>query len=475
MSFQTIDEFLAKLSRLDIKLWVDGERLRCNAPKGVLTPTLKTLLCDRKAEILEFLNPKSNGGETLALLKADAVLDSSIFPDRLTQPIVEPSCIFLTGATGFVGAFLLYELLQQTSAEVYCLVRAHSSEFARDKLRNCLNSYLLWEESFTSRIIPVVGDLSQALLGLSQEQFDQFANKIEAIYHNGAWVHHASPYSVLKATNVLGTQEVLRLACQIKAKPIHFISASSVFSGVGYSGVRVVREQDNIDTGQVPFGGYNQSKWVAEKLVNAAGDRGLPVCIYRLGRISGHSKTGVFNVNDFLYRLIIGCIQLGSIPNGEMMQDIIPVDYASKAIVHLSRQQASWGKAFHLVHPHPVSTNLFFEKLRSLGYLIQQLPYEQWHTQLLNIAERSPEHALYPLVSLLPAKNSQTESSDSAILKFDCQNTLNGLAGTSITCPAIDEELLSTYFSYLIHSGVLAPPPISHDLKKSCTAHISTV
>lgn len=475
MSFQTIDEFLAKLSCLDIKLWVDGERLRCNAPKGALTPTLKTQLSDRKAEILEFLNPKSNGSETLKLLKADSVLDSSIRPERLTQPTVEPSCIFLTGATGFVGAFLLYELLQQTSAEVYCLVRAHSTEFARDKLRNCLKSYLLWEESFTSRIIPVAGDLSQPLLGLSQEQFDQLANKIEAIYHNGAWVHHASPYSLLKATNVLGTQEVLKLACKVQAKPVHFISATSVFPGVSNSGVNVIREQDNIDNGQVPFGGYNQSKWVAEKLVNAAGDRGLPVCIYRLGRISGHSKTGVFNVNDFLYRLIIGCVQLGSIPNSEMMQDIIPVDYASKAIVHLSKQQTSWGKAFHLVHPHPVSSNLFFEKLRSLGYPIQQLSYKQWYTQLLNIAEHSPEHALYPLISLLPGKNSQAQPSNSSVVKFDCQNTLNGLTGTSITCPPIDEELLSTYFSYLIHSGVLAPPPISHDLKKSCTAHISTV
>lgn len=49
-----------------------------------------------------------------------------------------------------------------------------------------------------------------------------------------------------------------------------------------------------------------------------ARDRGLPISIYRLGRISGHSQTGMFNVNDFLYRLIIGCIQLGSTPAGEI-------------------------------------------------------------------------------------------------------------------------------------------------------------
>lgn len=461
---QTIDQFLAELSRLDIKLSVDGDRLRCNAPKGALTPSLKAQLSDRKAEVLEFLSNKSSGSETLALLNSDAILNPSIRPDALTRPTVEPGCILLTGATGFIGAFLLHELLQQTPANIYCLVRANSPESARNKLRNCLESYLLWQDDFESRLTPVMGDLSQPRLGFFEEKFHELANKIDVIYHNGAWVHHASPYSSLKATNVLGTQEVLRLACQIKPKPVHFISATSVFSDVDNSGVQVIREWDDIDNGQVPLGGYNQSKWVAEKLVTAARDRGLPVCIYRLGRVSGHSQTGVFNVNDFLYKLIIGCVQLGSVPDAEMMLDIVPVDYASKAIVHLSKQH-SWGKAFHLVHPQPVSSNLFFEKLRLLGYPIQQLSYEEWHTQLLNIAERASEHSLYPLISLLPSKNYQAQTSELSALKFDSQNTLNGLTGTAITCPRIDDQLLSTYFSYLIQSRFLAPPPISYELK----------
>jgi thioester reductase-like protein len=285
------------------------------------------------------------------------------------------------------------------------------------------------------------------------------AECIDVIYHNGAWVHHASPYSLLKTTNVFGTQEVLRLACQVKAKPVHFMSASSVFSAVGNSGLRVIREQDSIDN-ESPSGGYNQSKWVAEKLINQAGDRGLPVYIYRLGRISGNSQTGVFNTNDFLYRLIIGSVQLGSIPDQEMMLDIIPVDYASKAIVNLSKQSVSQNQVFHFVHPQPVSSNVLFEKLRSLGYSIQEIVYDQWHKQLLNIAENSPEHALYPLVSLFPNRRSQVQTST---LKFECQNTLTGLTGTLITCPPIDEQLLNTYISYLIDRGFI--PDSSHKHK----------
>jgi thioester reductase-like protein len=457
----TTAEFITELSRLDVKLWLDGERLHCNAPKGVLTPILKTQISDRKAEILDFLGDKSDDGKISALLHADAVLDASIQPELSSDPTVNPNRILLTGATGFVGAFLLHELLKQTSADIYCLVRAESIELARTKLHDCLKSYLLWSADFQSRIIPVLGDLSKKLLGLAESQFRELTINIDAIYHNGAWVHHALPYSALKNTNVIGTQEVLRLACQTKVKPVHFISATSVFSETEESGESIIRERDSIDNQRVPSGGYSQSKWVAEKLVKAADDRGLPINIYRLGRISGHSQTGVFNANDFLYRLIIGCVELGSIPDVEMMQDIVPIDYAVSAIIHLS-QQSKWGKAFHLSHPQPVSTNLFFAKLRSLGYPLPQIPYHQWHQQLLNIAANNPKHALYPLVALLPSAktNAPTPESEATAVKFDCQNTLDGLSDTSIICPAINDRLLDIYFAYLIEHGFVPPPPI---------------
>ena len=458
----TIAEFMAQLSSLDIKLWLDEEHLRCNAPKGVLTPSLKTQLRDRKAEIMDFLGNKSDNSQISELLEADAVVDDSIQPNLSLSPILNPNRILLTGATGFLGAFLLSELLKQTSADIYCLVRADSTDKASTKLINRLKSSLLWEQDFQSRIIPVVGDLSKSLLGLAESKFQELATNIDAIYHNGAWVHHVSPYSVLRDANVGGTREILRLACQTKVKPVHFTSTASVLN-TNESGERIIREQDSIDSVQVAPNGYVQSKWVAEKLVKAAGDRGLPISNYRDGRNSGDSRTGVFTVNDYLYRLIIGCVELSSIPDVELIQDIIPVDYAVRAIIHLSLQQNSWGQTFHLTHPQPVSTNIFYEKLLTLGYPIQKIPYEQWHQQLLNIAANNPEHALYPLVSLLFGKSSSdssTPASDPAVVKYDCQNTLDGLRNTSISCPAIDEQLLDIYFSYMIEHGFIVPPPI---------------
>ena len=400
------------------------------------------------------------GSSTLAITannqidwQAEAILDSTIRPEICCKYATDPANILLTGATGFVGAFLLYELLQQTHTDIYCLVRATNAEDGKKRIQSCLESYLLWDESFSYRIIPVLGNLSEPLLGLSRQNFQGLAELIDVIYHNGAWVHHTSPYSRLKGANVLGTQEVLRLASQVKVKPVHFISTNGVFSPEGYSGIKIVQEQDNLNDYQVPSGGYTQSKWVAEKLVNIARNRGFPVSIYRLGRVSGHSKTGVFNQNDFLYRLIIGCIKLEKVPDGNMIEDMAPVDYVSKAIVHLSRQEKSIGKAFHFVNSQPFHSIKLIKLLRSLGYQLQQISYAQWQADLINIAEHYPEHPLYPLVPLLREQNN-----NSAVLKFDFQNTLNGLANTSIVCPPIDDDLLNNYLSYLMQKGFLEAP-----------------
>ncbi|MBD2128004.1 amino acid adenylation domain-containing protein [Microcoleus sp. ZQ-A2] len=413
----------------------------------------------KKIAIAQQAKPGSKVEEDAIDLKAEAVLDSTIHPNGIPyNPDIAPTTIFLTGATGFLGAFLLYELLQQTQSAIYCLVRAETIESGKKKIQHSLESYLLWDESLNSRIIPVLGDLSQPLLGLSEEMFQQMASQVDVIYHNGAFVNFTYPYSALKAANVLGTQEVLRLASQIKAKPVHFISTISVVVPNNRD-VSLVREQDSLDEAKIPSNGYTQSKWVAEKLVTIARERGLPICIYRPGRISGHSQTGACNPGDHTYRMIKGCIQLGSIPNQDIQLNFSPVDYVSQAIVSLSNQKESIGKAFHLVNPQPLPLKEMANYIRSLGYPIELVGYEQWRSQLINTADSS-ENALYPLLSIFAEETSNTQSKNSAIRKLDCQNTLTGLAKTSISCPPVDAELFSTYFSYLIQTGFLNSPAL---------------
>lgn len=396
-------------------------------------------------------------------LNAEAVLDPMIRPDQATiEPAIEPTSILLTGATGFLGAFLLQELLEQTPADVYCLVRSSDLESATVRLQKNLESYDLWKESFGSRIIPVLGDLAQPHLGLSPEQFGRLATQIDSIYHNGALLNYIYPYSRFKSINVLGTEEVLRLACQTKIKPVHHVSSVAVFESSAYYGQRVT-ETDPIDRSEGIYLGYSQSKWVSEKLVQIAGKRGLPVTIYRPPLVSGHSQTGVWNTDGFLCRMIKGCIQLGCImADLDLMLDLSPVDYNSRAIVYLSRQKESFGKAFHLQNPQLLHWNQLVEFICSMGYSIEPVSYAEWQTRL----SQQRDNPLYPLLPFFQHKWSDEQltyielNEQGKRPEIGYEDTLVALSNSSIVCPPLDPKLLSIYFSYFIRSGFLEAPRV---------------
>lgn len=388
-------------------------------------------------------------------LKAEVNLDSSIqFEQSLAKNWLEPKAILLTGATGFLGAYLLEELLQKTSADIYCLVRCSDIEEGKNRLQKNLEFYSLWQDDFNSRIIPIVGDLGKPLFGLSQLAFNELAAIIDIIYHNGAWVNSARPYSTLKPVNVLGTQEVLRLASREQTKFVHFVSTLGVFLGDNREEIGRITEIDSPNFVNLQ-GGYRQSKWVAEQLVMVAQKRGLPACIYRPSRIIGNSKTGINgNFQDFLCILLKGCIQLRKFPDLNTQIDIIPVDYVSQAIVGLSQQKNHAGQVFHLINSQLISWETFFNSLQLLGYSLEKVDYDNFYAELKYQLSQSPKNKVYSSLLLL-LKLSKLFSPDK--LEFDATRTLIELTELSISCPVIDEKLLSLYFSYFQKVGYFPP------------------
>jgi amino acid adenylation domain-containing protein/thioester reductase-like protein len=402
-------------------------------------------------------------------LNAEAILDLTICCETVpVERVTSPAYVFLTGTTGFLGAFLLPELLEGTQADIYCLVRAADIEEGKKRILANLETYSLLNKEQISRIIPVVGDLSQSLLGISTQQFHLLAGKLDVIYHNGAWVNYILPYSTLKATNVLGTHEVLRLAFQNKLKPVHYVSSLGVFGLVEDSWDQAIREDDTLEHGRTLYDGYAQSKWVAEKLVTIARSKGLPVCIYRPGMITGDHQNGICNTNDFMWRLIKGCIQLGNIPEVDAIVDMTPVDYVSKAIFHLSRQEESPGKVFHLMNPHPIHWNELVNWVCSFGYSLRKFPYEQWLTRAINHIRIYSDNALYPFMSFFSEKISEEQGSfrhkltSLELPQYDCRNTIEGLKDTAIVCSPMDDRLFGIYFTYLTQSGFLTAPKQSN-------------
>lgn len=391
-------------------------------------------------------------------LMSEVILDPQIEAHSLMPRTQGEQAFLLTGATGFLGAYLLHEILQSTSASVYCLVRAISLEEGRKKLKNVLMFYLLWTDTYDTRIIPLIGDLAQPLLGLSPQRFEKLTGQVDAIYHCGAWVNFTYPYHLLKAVNVLGTQDILRLASQRTLKPVHFISTLSVFSEDVYAGQTLIREDDPLEASTGLVTGYEQTKWVAEKLVMIARTRGIPTTIYRPGLIVGNGDTGIGNTKDQIWAMLKGCIQLGCAPIVDMQLDLTPIDYVAAAIVYLSRGQEFTQRAFHLFNPHMLSWKALIEKTRMFGYYLQDLPYDEWLAQLRHALNESQNNVLAPFMSLLEhAQLSTLTTEKTGMLHFADQHTREALMNTAITCTKAD-ELLNAHFAYFIRSGFLNPP-----------------
>ncbi len=261
--------------------------------------------------------------------------------------------MFLTGATGLLGAFLFAELMKQTRASVCCTVRAADDATALRRLVDHLRGYGLWHEEYASRLRAVAGDVSLPRMGLTRERFDELArHEPGAIYHSAGRLNMVSSYAQLKPVNVNGTREVLRLACAEYTKPVHFVSSIGIFYTDLNAGGAMLRESDPPLFHSTLKGGYSKSKWVADRMVACAGERGLPVTIFRPVRIMGHSQTGVnHEMGDLLPILLRGCALMGKYPALDIKVTMVPVDYASQAIVALASRSESWGRAFPFVQP----------------------------------------------------------------------------------------------------------------------------
>jgi amino acid adenylation domain-containing protein/thioester reductase-like protein len=410
---------------------------------------------------------KSNADPDAILnLELEATLDPQIYAETSYHASQTPNQhILLTGATGFLGAFLLDELLRKTQATIYCLTRGANVTQAKQKLLNNLQRFALNDQGVEGRIVSVLGDLAQPLLGLTPDQFETLATTIDVIYHNGAFVNLIYPYTAMRDANVLGTQSILQLASQRRIKPVHFVSTLDIFQSTAYADAVTLSENDELLHWQGLKNGYAQSKWVAERLVIAAHNRGIPTCIYRVGMITGHSQTGVSKSDDLAGRMLKGFIQMGSAPAIDLALNFTPVDYVSQTIVHLSHQSQLWGKAFHVFTPHVLPLSQLVQALNTAGYRVEKLPYAQW-LEILCSPAIAVNNALSPFKVLF----TEDDTNPSAIYlealslqRVSADNTVAGLVDSLICCAAVDADCLNRYLVYLRSIGFLHDPMAKPD------------
>ncbi|MEU7218985.1 non-ribosomal peptide synthetase [Nocardia iowensis] len=391
-----------------------------------------------------------------AVIAADAVLGPEISTAGRAPSRQGPARdVLLTGATGFVGAYLLRELLDRTDALVWCLVRADNGRQGRDRIHRALRRYQLWDDALEARIVAVPGDLAAPSFGLSAVAHAWLADRIDAIYHNGAKVNHLEPYSRLRAANVGGTREVLRLATTRRIKPVHFVSTANTVIATVRPGA-VVRETTRITADELPAQGYVASKWAAEQLVRHAGERGVPVRIYRPGLVSGDLRLGINSADDSFWNMIRAAVILGVAPEvGAATISLVPVNYVARAIVEISIGPAA-GIEYHLVNDEPVAIRDIFDCLRKHGLAIETESLDKVQQRLADEAHTRYLAGDDSLVRAALLGSNYTGGAADVVL--DSTNTRRALAESAISCPPIDENVLDTYIGAFMESGFLPTP-----------------
>jgi amino acid adenylation domain-containing protein/thioester reductase-like protein len=377
-----------------------------------------------------------------------------------------PREVLLTGATGFLGAHLLSELLATTDARVHCLVRARDDAAALSRIRQAANRYELAVPS-ADRVVPLVGDLAEPRLGLSDTAFRDLAHRIDVIYHAGALVNFIYPYQELRAANVTGTREVIRLAGLHRGIPVHYVSTTAVLAGLGVAGTREVTEETPLADPELLGMGYVETKYVAEEVLRAAGRAGLPVAIYRPLDIVGSVHTGAWSTSTEMAALIRFIADTGLAPDIDLPLDFVAADVCAAAIGHISVTEGATGRTYHLASTENAPLGVLVARLRTSGYQIAELPFDEWVRELARQAARDPSHPMAAFLPLFVDRGAAGLTVAEMYLKhifpsYTRTNTERALRGSGIAFPPVSGQLLDSNIDRLMRTGYLPAPLASH-------------
>jgi fatty acid CoA ligase FadD9 len=399
-----------------------------------------------------------------------------------------PATVLVTGANGFLGRFLLLELLEQLPprGRVIACARARDDEHARDRiLRAYGDSDPQLVVSLTradERWSAVAGDLAEPRLGLDEDAWNQLAAEVDLIVHAGALVNHILPYEALFSPNVAGTAELIRLALVKKRKPLAFVSTigvGAVAPGCAESEAFDVRAAARHDLDGTHADGYCTSKWASEILLRQANEAtGLPVTVFRCSEILTHRRyLGQLNLPEHFTRWLYSLLVTGIAPqsfytstnsSGRAVAhlDALPGDFVAAAIVSLTPVDGF--RTYNVTNNHDdsVSFDTIVDWLIEAGHRIERIGcYRAWFSAFSAALQALPpqqrKYSLLPLLQLYKQPIDRLHRAPLANEQFQFATREHAPAGDTIIPPVTKELVLRYPENFRLH-GLLPPaePPV---------------
>ena len=324
------------------------------------------------------------GTDDSAVLSAQAMADAERALDIEPLPISrmgDVHKVIVTGANSFVGVHIVEALLGWGASEVACLVRDSAGQTATQRFAQALRENRL-EHLDLSRVRVYAADISRPQLGLGDEDYQRLDREFGALVHNAANVNHVLDYESLAADNVEPIFALLKL-CEGRSKKVfNFVSTLSASSTVDDAG-RVLELPAAATPPIYIRNGYNLSKWVGERILERARERGVRVNLYRPGNISFNSLSGVCQPHkNRLMLMLKGSIQLGQVPAFALNFDLMPVDFLARFIAFHASRYSAQRAVFNLHNPEPLSWDAYVASFRETGSEFALVSVADWQQQL---------------------------------------------------------------------------------------------
>ena len=271
-------------------------------------------------------------------------LETSSAPQSANPPAAPPRVIVLTGATGFIGQYLLRALIDQEHVEkVICIATRNFSD-ERKALLSQLDKVECYE-----------GDLRLPRLGLTEEEASRVFQTADSVIHNGADVSHLKTYSSLRLANVVSTQELVKL-CLPRNIPLHYISTTGVTMYTTSETFAEVSARDSEPPTDGRYG-YIASKWASEVYLEKANARcGLPVYIHRPSSVirPESDMMGDNPAADVLQNMLAYSQRIHAVPAALGLRGFVdlvhPNTVASKAIRAVMGHEPGSGNGVIYIH-----------------------------------------------------------------------------------------------------------------------------
>lgn len=283
--------------------------------------------------------------------------------------------VLLTGATGYLGAHLLADLLAHSDARITCLVRGADDESARASLRRQWDWYFPGAALDEARVQVVRGDLEAPGLGLSSVLSDALAQSHDLIVNAAADVSHVGAASRSFRVNTEAVAALIELAQRGKTKALHHVSTISVRGDMKGGTPLTAFRESHLEEGQSFYNAYGESKFRAEVLIRKAFAAGLPGAVYRVGYVGPHSVTGRYQRNihqSATARYVRAAVTLGFAPfPGDETVQITPVDVVARGIALLLMRAPGTGQTYYVESPQLLRKYDVMRVLHAAGYTVR--------------------------------------------------------------------------------------------------------